>query len=113
MKLKVLAFLMVGAVVGACATTSRSDTGIREATTVTVDNQSFADMTIYVSRGQRIRLGLARGHAKTTFTIPPSLVTGSATLQFIADPIGSSRASVSEQITVTEGDSVGLMIPPQ
>jgi hypothetical protein len=34
------------------------------------------------------------------------------TLRFIADPIGSNRAGVSEEIMVTPGDSVVLTIPP-
>ncbi len=83
-----------------------------ERTTVTVDNQSFSDMTVYASRGQRIRLGTASGKSTTVFTIPSHLVSGTAVLRFIADPIGSSRASVSEEISVSAGDEVGLLIPP-
>jgi hypothetical protein len=37
---------------------------------------------------------------------------GMATLSFQADPIGSSGAPISEEITVSEGDEVGLRIPP-
>lgn len=111
---KALAVLIVATLLGACSTTRRGE-GDRliEQTTVTVDNQSFSDMTIYVSRGQRVRLGNARGHSKTTFTIPPSIVAGVSTLRFIADPIGSTRASVSEEISVNAGDSIGLTIPPR
>jgi hypothetical protein len=105
--------LIVGVSVGGCATTPRSEADILAGrTTVTVDNQSFYDMTIYVLRGQRVRLGTARGNSRTTLTIPPSIVAGVSTLRFIADPIGSSRASVSEEISVNPGDSVGLTIPP-
>jgi len=103
--------LIAGILLSACSTTPRAGSGLRDETTVTVDNQSFSDMTIYVTRGQRVRLGTARGHAKTTFTIPPSIVAGISTLQFIADPVGSSRASVSQEISVNEGDSLGLLIP--
>jgi len=105
--------LVFGSVITGCATTPRSELEeINRRTTVTVDNQSFSDMTIYASRGQRVRLGTASGKSKTVFNIPSSLVTGSATLHFIADPIGSSRQSVSEEISVSEGDDVGIMIPP-
>lgn len=82
-------------------------------TILEVDNRGFVDMTVYAIRNsQRLRLGVATGNRKTTLTIPPALVTGMTTLRFVADPIGGARPSVSEEITVTPGDTVGLMIPP-
>ena len=57
-------------------------------------------------------MGTALGNTKTNLTVPPGLVNGSTPLRFIADPIGSSRASVSEEIMVAPGDTVVLMIPP-
>ena len=84
-----------------------------EPTTVLVQNRNFSDMTIYVLRGgQRIRLGLANGNRATRFTIPSNLIFGIATLQFLADPVGSSRTPVSQEIRVTEGDEITLTIPP-
>lgn len=112
MNLRAIGFVLLGAVVTACASTTRGGPVVREETTVTVDNQSFYDMNVYVSRGQRIRLGTARGKSKTVFTIPSSVVSGSPMLRFIADPVGSSRASVSEEISVSEGDDIGITIPP-
>jgi hypothetical protein len=100
---------------GACnAFRHGSDTAAQNApTTLVVDNQGFVDMTVYVLRSsQRLRLGLANGNRKTTLTIPPSLLGGITTLRFIADPIGGSRPSVSEEISVVPGDTVGLTIPP-
>jgi hypothetical protein len=80
---------------------------------IRVDNQSFADMTVYAARSaQRVRLGLAPGHANTVFTVPSALMNGLTQLRFIADPIGGARVSVSEEITVAPGDSVVLTIPP-
>ena len=83
-------------------------------TTVVVENQAMLDMNIYAVRyGQRWRLGTATAHASQTFVIPPSLVTGGPTpLRFIADPIGSNRASIGEEITVSPGEQVVLTIPP-
>lgn len=110
---KGIAALIVGAFVSACSARQQSDGELlADHTTVTVDNQSFSDMTIYVLRGQRVRLGTARGHSKTTLTIPASIVRSASMLRFIADPIGSTRSSVSEEISVNPGDSVGLTIPP-
>jgi hypothetical protein len=82
-------------------------------TTVLVDNRGFLDMTIYVVRGgQRIRLGTANGHSRTRFTIPAHLIFGTTTLQFLADPIGGNRSPVSNEIGVSEGEEVELVINP-
>jgi hypothetical protein len=108
-----LALLLAGA--GACGPFRHgSDTTAQSApTTLVVDNQGFVDMNIYVLRNsQRLRIGTATGNQKTTLTIPPSLLTGITTLRFIADPIGGTRPSVSQEISVVPGDTVGLMIPP-
>lgn len=83
------------------------------ATVLVVDNLAFPDMTIYVIDGaRRIRLGMAGGLAKTKFTLPKYLVRSATSLRFQADPIGSARAPISDQITVTPGDEVTLRIPP-
>lgn len=82
-------------------------------TTLIVDNQSVLDHTIYVIRGsQRLRVGQATGLSRTEMKIPNGIVFGLTTLRFMADPIGSNRSPVSEEITVREGDEVGLRIPP-
>lgn len=80
-------------------------------TMLEVDNRGFADMTIYVvDGGQRVRLGVAPGNAKTELAIPAHLVTSWRSLRFLADPIGSSRQAVSQEIYVQPGDRVVLMI---
>jgi len=111
-RLILLASMLIG--VGACNAFKRGDTTTTTGpTTLEVDNQGFVDMTIYAIRSsQRIRLGTAVGNRKTDLTIPPALLSGLTTLRFVADPIGGARASVSEEITVAPGDTVGLMIPP-
>jgi hypothetical protein len=82
-------------------------------TTLQVENRSFNDMTVYVLRGsQRIRLGTATGNGTTRFTIPPHLIFGATSLQFLADPIGGSQRPVSESIVVSAGDEISLQIPP-
>ena len=92
---------------GAANTDRSAQTALR------VDNQSFSDVTVYAARSaQRVRLGLAPGHANTIFTVPAGLMNGLTQLRFIADPIGGARPSVSEEITVAPGDSVVLQIPP-
>lgn len=116
-----IAIRMMGAAalclsIAACSHRAKPDEGgsrTREKTTVQVENQGFSDMTIYVlAGGQRIRLGMATGNSTRTFTIPAYLVGGLRPLRFIADPVGSNRAPVSDEITVQEGDEVVLTIPP-
>jgi hypothetical protein len=81
-------------------------------TAVLVDNRAFLDMTIYViDGGQRVRLGVAPSNSRTELIIPAHLVRGSSQLQFLCDPIGSSRAPVSDEIMVETGDRVTLLIP--
>jgi hypothetical protein len=84
-----------------------------EPTIVQVDNQGFLDMAVYALRSaERVRMGTANGNSKTNLRVPSGMVNGLTPLRFIADPIGGSRASVSEEITVAPGDTVVLTIPP-
>src|SRR4026209_1497226 len=108
-----LALLLL--VAGACAGMGggSGNPSPNEPTVVEVDNQGFADMTIYAVRtSQRYRLGIATGNRKTRLTIPTSVSSGLSPLRFIADPIGGRRNSVSQEITIAPGDIVVLMIPP-
>ena len=85
-----------------------------EPTYLSVDNRAVLDMTIYVVRSsQRIRLGTANGLSTTRLTIPSNIVFGATTLRFLADPIGSGRLPISDDITVIAGDEVTMIIPPR
>lgn len=96
-----------------CATPSSLPRPPEAATTLRVTNQAYLDMTIYVvSGGQPTRLGIVTGNSTATLVIPARLINGPTTLRFQADPIGATRAPVTEQITVAPGDEVGLEIPP-
>lgn len=102
--------------VAACATANQPETDAEPTppTYVRVENQAFLDMTIYAYRStQRIRLGIATGNSRTRMLIPPSMVYPGTPLRFQADPIGSSRRSISEEILVDPGDEVVMVIPPQ
>lgn len=112
--IKLLGLAALCAIFAACASMGKqTPAGQGPATTVVVDNRAFLDMTIYILRsGQRLRLGIAQSLAKTTLTIPHGIVFGSTQLRFLADPIGSNRTPVSEEITVMEGDEVTLTLPP-
>jgi len=103
----------IAALVGACAPLRNGPLNTEPQTTLKVDNQAFLDMTIYVMRGsERVRLGLAPGARSSIFVIPGEVVQSAVALRFVADPVGSSRASISEEINVRPGDEVVMQIPP-
>jgi hypothetical protein len=110
-------FLTVCLLLAACHSAREPDEAgpspARGSATLQVDNRGFLDMTVYVLDGaQRQRLGIARGHATTPFTIPDRLVRGgSASLRFFCDPIGAEGLPVSEEIVVEPGDVVELILP--
>jgi hypothetical protein len=114
MRVRVVA-VSLALMAAACTGFRHGSTAIdtNQPTVVQVDNQGFLDMAVYVLRSsERLRLGTATGNSKTNFRVPTGIVSGLTPLRFIADPIGGRRASVSEEITVAPGDTVGLTIPP-
>lgn len=103
--------LGVLAFAAACVSGRGTRPGTEERAYVEVQNNDFSDMTIYVVDGaQRVRLGQATGSRTTRFAIPTALIGFGRDLVFLADPIGSSRASVSERIYVTPGETIQLTI---
>jgi hypothetical protein len=96
----------------ACAT-GGANVSQEEPAVVVVDNRALLDHTIYVLRGaQRLRLGVASGLRKTRLNLPASIILGTTTLRFLADPIGGSRNPVSEEINIVPGDEIQLTRPP-
>ena len=82
-------------------------------TILRVQNQAFLDMRIYAYRSsQRVRLGEVTGNSTAKLTIPNSLVAGVGSLRFQADPIGGNRQSITQEVSVTPGDEVVMIIPP-
>ena len=95
------------AMLSGCMARVGTQKGTPPPTIVEVDNQGVLDMTVYVMRGaERVRLGIAGGLRKTPLTLPANIVFGPTTLRFVADPIGANRNSVSDEITVSPGDTV-------
>jgi hypothetical protein len=113
--------LCAAALTGACArsssqaaTPASGESAAASRSIVVVTNQRFYDMNIYVVQdaGNRVRLGTVTGNSSARFTIPSFVVGIGSTLRFIADPIGPSGASLSEQLNVQPGDAVQLTIAP-
>ena len=108
----VVAALLLG--VGCTSSGANRQPSPRAEAFVRVENRSMLDMTIYVIRSsERRRLGLVNALSTQTLRIPSVLVEGAGILRFQADPIGGSRTPVSQEIMVSDGDVVTLIIPPQ
>ncbi len=110
-----VAFVGSLALAGACMGNTQEEMAAEpvEPTVVRVENRAYLDMTIYVYRSsQRMRLGTVTGNSSTKFVIPHSLMFGATPLRFQADPIGANRQPISEEINVSPGDEVVLVIPP-
>ena len=113
MRRRQLVLLAFAPLAVACAARQRQPAAAQPRTSVRVENQGFLDMVIYLMVGsQRVRLGTASGNSTSLFRIPPQYVFGASSLQFMADPIGSSRTPISDTIVVSPGDEVRLIIPP-
>jgi hypothetical protein len=106
--------LILAAASGACYRPGSGGGADAAPTFVKVQNQSFDDMNIFVlPEGEtRIRLGTATGKTDHVFVIPGRVVPYLRPLRFLATPIATQRGPVSEQITVSPGDTVVLTIPP-
>jgi hypothetical protein len=101
------------ALVSLCACVHRSPAVNQPETTLKVQNDAFSDMTIYLIRGmESIRLGTANGNRTTILKIPSSVIFGTTSLRFQARPIAGTRQPVTEEIGVSAGDEVTMIIPP-
>jgi hypothetical protein len=82
-------------------------------TTIDVQNEGFNDMTVYVLvNGSRTRLGIAPGNKTTELTIPGYLLAGTTFMRFVCDPIGGNRTPVTEEVDVSPGDQLVMIIHP-
>jgi hypothetical protein len=107
-----LAALLVALAAAACTGRGRNAPRPVERTMVTVQNQSWLDMTMFVLYSSaRQRLGTVSGNSQGTFRIPENMVGLGRSLRFMADPVGSSNTAQSFEIFVQPGDHVRLTIP--
>ena len=95
---------------GGCA--SKAATGeagdtLRERTTLTVENNNWQDMTVYLVRdGVRARLGSVPALGRSNFTLPEALIGGSGEVRLMADPLGSSSRFTTQPINLMRGQQV-------
>ena len=80
---------------------------------VTVDNQNFLDMDVFIIRGgQRLRLGMVPGISSRILMVRPELIGYGTEVQFEVHPIGGRGNPITETISVRPGDVIRLTIPP-
>ena len=79
----------------------------REGVTLTVRNDNWADMKLYVVRlGTRYRLGTVNSFQSVTYDLPTHLQADISELQLLAVPIGGTRSVLSPIVYPSAGDEV-------
>jgi hypothetical protein len=73
-------------------------------TTVEVSNFNVMDVRIYLRRsGSRYRLGTVTSMGSETFDVPEAFLPNGARIEMVAELIGSSQSTTTEQIRVQPG----------
>jgi hypothetical protein len=109
---KAAALLLLAMLVTASCARSRKNrqNAVDEPTIVVVENNNWLETTVYALRsGTRLRLGTVPTGKTLEFTLPAGFTTG-ASIQLIADPIGTSRTFRSEMLAVGPGRQVQLRV---
>src|SRR4051812_4976146 len=100
---RALLMLMVAAAVSGCSKGRKGSSAPLPSApaTLRVESHHWLDVVIYaVHDGQRTRLGTATATKTTGFTIPASMIGRVATIQLLADPVGSNAGTASDRISV-------------
>lgn len=106
------AFALLLLVFAACAPKNRGSYAATQRATVTVDNQSWVNMNIFVIRNnQRIRLGTVNATSQRTFPLPSSIVGTGTVVRFLADPVGGNVQPQSYDLTIRGDQALRLTIP--
>ena len=97
--------------VTACATKQGPSTlPAPEKTAVTVKNNNWLDVDVFVVRGSsRSRVGSVIGMGTGTFRVPSDFAPDGV-LQLMVDPVGSNGTYVTDRIVVTSGQRVELTV---
>ncbi|HEY6157171.1 MAG TPA: hypothetical protein VIV88_06930 [Gemmatimonadales bacterium] len=105
--------LLLVLLAGACHRPAAAPLNPRAEVAVTVDNQNFLDMDVFLIRGgQRVRLGMVPGLSTRILMVRPELIGYGTEVQFELHPIGGRGNPLSETISVRPGDVIHLTIPP-
>ena len=109
-KLLGVAFIGLIGLVGCTPAVKSVDTGEfpgTERTTLTVENNNWQDMTVYVVRdGMKARLGSVAALGRTQFRLPDAMIGGTGELRLMADPLGSTSRFTTQPIVIMPGQRV-------
>ncbi|HEX6048986.1 MAG TPA: hypothetical protein VFZ21_06955 [Gemmatimonadaceae bacterium] len=79
--------------------------------TVTVRNDNWLDVVVYLVRGAtRFRLGTVTGTSTETFRLTEAATAGASPLRIAADPIGSRAGYVSDPIVLAPGQRLEVNV---
>src|SRR5438094_9021747 len=107
--MRVFPLLLCTLAAAACHRGAVAPINPRAEVAVTVDNQNFLDMNVFLVRGgQRIRLGTVPGLTQRTLMVRPELIGYGTELRFDLHQIGGRSNPVSETISVRPGDVIHL-----
>jgi hypothetical protein len=78
---------------------------------VTVQNDNWLDVAVYVVRGtSRFRIGTVTSTSRQTFRLPLEGSIGALPLQILADPIGANRQYLTDPVTLSPGQRLEVRI---
>jgi hypothetical protein len=113
MRVSLSSLLCLVGVAGACHRPPGPPLNPQAEVAVTVENQNFLDMDVFIIRGgQRIRLGTVSGVSSRILMVRPDLIGYGTEVQFEVHPIGGRANPITETISVRPGDVIHLTIPP-
>ena len=113
MRPPVLGLLLLVGLCAACHRSAASPINPRAEVALTVENQNFLDMDVFIVRGtQRIRLGMVPGVSSRILMVRPELIGYGTEVRFEVHPIGGRANPITETVTVRPGDVIHLTIPP-
>jgi len=107
-----IASLMLSIVAGGChrGGFTNAPAGTSGAVGLTVQNQNFYDMDVYVvSEGLATRVGDVTGNSTGRFTLDPSFFPSNE-LRIIATPVGGNGRASSGQLNVAPGQTIVFTI---
>ena len=81
-------------------------------TTVEVVNNNFYDVNLFIVRsGQRIRLGFVQSNRTSVLDIPHYIANAGGMVFFVADPVGGTQSSFSQERFIEQGRQLRIVIP--
>jgi hypothetical protein len=107
-----LALLLVAATLSGCGLRSRRGPAAgRQGVELRVTNHNWSLVVVYAMRnGTRWRLGDVPTMGTRTFSLDRTTGMGPGGVEILVDPLGSSEAFLTDQVTVGPGETIVLRV---